>query len=315
MLFRTPRPGRPAAPAAPGSLAVLAALAPLALGAAALAGCEEAVDPFVNTDRYYTVYGYLDTDRDTQYVRVIPLRKTIDADEGPVRAVVTTTDETTGATVAWRDSLVAFFDGTTGHVFRAVFRPEHGHVYRLRVRRDDGVETTAATAVPLRREPVVAAPTFDPFLPRSIEQDVTWPRLDTEPLRTQVWFRLADPRRPGFFRDLVLDGLYDDAASGTNTAGGRRFRLRLARDADSLRKRYGITDAPALYAVGMKVTVPDAQWRAPGGVFDPDILIEPSVFTNVEGGFGFFGSVSQMGGEWALSRSVTEAIGFSWPNR
>ena len=299
----------------PAARRALALAGPLALAALALSGCEEAVNPFVNTDRYYTVFGYLNTDRDTQYVRVIPLRLTIDADPGPVRAVVTTTDETTGETIVWRDSVISFFDGTEGHVFRAAFRPQHGHVYRLLVRRDDGMETVARTAVPLRRQAVVAAPVADPFLPRSVEQDVTWPRLDTEPLRTQVWFRLGDPARPGFFRDLVLDGLYEDANSGTTTADGRRFRIRLARDADSLRRRYAIVDAPALYAVGMKVAVPDAQWRAPGGVFDPDILIEPSVFTNVEGGFGFFGSVGEMQAEWALSREVTETIGFSWPNR
>ncbi len=45
----------------------------LALTALALAGCDESVNPFVESDRIYSVYGSLDMNADTQYVRVIPI--------------------------------------------------------------------------------------------------------------------------------------------------------------------------------------------------------------------------------------------------
>ena len=35
------------------------------------AGCEEDVNPFVEEDRYFSVYGYLDTASNEQLVRVI----------------------------------------------------------------------------------------------------------------------------------------------------------------------------------------------------------------------------------------------------
>ena len=54
----------------------LRTLAPLGLLVSVLfvMGCEESVNPFVEEDRYFTVFGYLDTAAEEQFVRVIPLR-------------------------------------------------------------------------------------------------------------------------------------------------------------------------------------------------------------------------------------------------
>ena len=42
-----------------------------------LSACEEAVDPILDSDRQFTVWGTLDMNRDTQFVRVIPIRETL----------------------------------------------------------------------------------------------------------------------------------------------------------------------------------------------------------------------------------------------
>ena len=40
----------------------------------------------------------------------------------------------------------------------------------------------------------------------------------------------------------------------------------------------------------MRVHVGDENWISPIGVFDPDFLVEPGTFSNVDNGFGYFGS-------------------------
>ncbi len=121
-----------------------AALFPLLLLALGLlSACEESVDPFLETDRYFTLFGYLDTDLDTQYVRVIPLRRLVETPPpGPLDATVVSTDLVTGERVVWRDSVVTFANGRTGNVFYGVFNPHLGHRYKLEVADAQGRTTT-----------------------------------------------------------------------------------------------------------------------------------------------------------------------------
>ncbi len=43
-------------------------------GVLLLTGCEEEVNPFVEEDRFFTLFGYLDTASNNQYVRLMELR-------------------------------------------------------------------------------------------------------------------------------------------------------------------------------------------------------------------------------------------------
>lgn len=50
------------------------------------------------------------------------------------------------------------------------------------------------------------------------------------------------------------------------------------------------TEIVDLREISVRAYVGDENWVSPNGVFDLDFLVEPGVFSNVENGFGFFGS-------------------------
>jgi hypothetical protein len=57
-------------------------------------------------------------------------------------------------------------------------------------------------------------------------------------------------------------------------------------------------DAFGVSAMGLQIRVLDENWDPPEGIFDPEILAQPGTLSNVENGFGFFGSVGLYIEEW-----------------
>lgn len=278
------------------------------------AGCEEGVDPFIETDRSVSVYGYLDPDADTQFVRVVPLRRRIEVPEpGPLDVSVAIEDLATGAAYALRDSLVFFTDGTYGHVFWAPFAPVHERSYRLRVESPDGRTATAVTTVP----PFVRAAVGEPVVQGGgvTLQTVRWYGVDDVPHRVEVWYRLSGTEPEAPFQDIPV--VYGPSRLGRLEGDAWEIRVFLEADRDSVLEALGLEGAAevpyALYAVGMRLTEPDSAWRPPGGVWNPEVLAQPGVFSNVTGGFGFFGSVSEPTVEWTLSPEMTERVGYAYP--
>lgn len=287
--------------------AVCAAL--LLLGG--LTGCAEAVDPFIDADRYFTVYGYLDTAGDTQYVRVIPLRHAIGASDDEIDAVVSSTASETGERLVWRDSLVELSDGSYGHVFYAPFRPIPDRTYRLQIERSDGVTTSAETTIPPATRVEVLNPTV---MGAVVDQRVQWEDLDFPPFRVEVWYRFANLRPDQPFVEAVVT--YEDVGQ-INSESEWEVLVRLSRDRARVTQLLGVSEDAGLtlLGVGMRLAVSDEQWRPPGGVFDREILVQPGTFSNVENGFGFFGGVNQYAVEWALPRATVDRLGYGFPGK
>lgn len=293
-----------------------AVLAPIALVAAVLltSGCEESVYPFLDTPRYFTVYGFLSTDADTQVLRVEPVRRTVDIPPiGPLDAVVTTTDLATGTVTTWRDSVVRFTDGTRGHVFFGTFRAQHGRRYRLDVTRSDGMSTTATTRVPERLSPRIGLEPRPSDVTNGVAiQRVTFAGVTDEPRQVAVTYRFA-PIRPDYpFRDVRL--VYEAVNAGVKADDGWQVRVNYSKDVDSLQRLFA-GRVPPLYAVGVRLAQGDSLWAPPvgGSIHDFNLLIEPTAMTNVENGFGFFGSVGMQRAEWGLSRALLIALGLQSP--
>ena len=119
------------------------------VAAAFLASCETAVNPLIGEPRPFTIWGLLDTEADTQRVRIFSIEGEPGVDRpGSLDAAVTTTDLETGETLSWTPYRVTYGDSITAHLFQAVFRPVHGHRYRLDVTRSDGAVSTATVEVP-----------------------------------------------------------------------------------------------------------------------------------------------------------------------
>ncbi|QXD16514.1 hypothetical protein GQ464_006080 [Rhodocaloribacter litoris] len=283
-------------------------LGPLLLLVLLPAGCDDTVNPFEEEDRYFTLFGFLDTAADTQFVRVIPLRTTL-LPEGPepLDVHVTTTALPDGRVQVWRDSVIQYADGSFGHVFYAPMQVFPSWTYRFEVRRADGATTTAETTVPPATNVRVAPPAG---LSRP-EQTVLWEGIDFPPFRVEVWYRFASfpPTEP--FREVVV--VYGEERYGRRVEGGWQVNVALAEDRRAVLAQLG--EPLTLLGVGMRLTMSDDRWRPPGGVFDPELLVQPGTFSNVENGFGFLGAVNQFTAEWTLPEPVVTALGYAYPGK
>lgn len=279
------------------ALALLAASGPLA-------GCSEEVPPAGGIDETYTLWGALDPTADVQRLRVVPITATISrGDATPLDATVTSTDLATGVETAWRDSVVTFADGTIGHVYQAAFRPAYGSRHVIQVAGSDRPGVRAVVTVPPFIEPYRQQAQF----PAGLIYPVLWvdaPRLNRVRarfvLQTEACEVLIVEKEvaPITSRPVEFGWLVDLS-----------FRLEL--DGELTRLLNEAEGRPiALLSIGLTAEVASEDWRPPGGVFDPEVLVEPSLLTNVEGGFGFVGAAYPSALSWAPTLRELQATPF-----
>jgi len=280
-----------------------------------MGGCDDTVNPFVEEDRFYTLFGYLDTATDEQYVRVIPLRQDFAGiDDTSIDATVTTLEVESGNTTVWQDSVITYSDGSVGHVFHAPFTPIPGWTYELRVTRSDGIQTAATTTIPLITDVELDDPTISIA---AVFQKIRWSNVDSEPFRVEVWYRFLNfaPGQP-FLNAVIPYGNADEKYGKFVQDDKWEVLVRLTTDKEDVTKELGVSDdaEPFLMSVGMRLTMTNDSWRPPDGVFDREVLVQPGTFSNVNKGFGFFGSVNQYTHEWTLDPFITSLIGYTYPN-
>jgi hypothetical protein len=274
-----------------------------------LSGCEENVNPFREEARYFTLFGALDMNADSQFVRVTPIRQEVEFDDGaPIDAVVTTFDLTDGSVLVWTDSLFTFDDGSQGHIFLAPLRIQPGHTYRMEVERSDGIIASAETTVPDLPIPVV-----DPIADAGalfITQSVRWLGVDDAPFNVETFYRfLTAPGAP--FTDVAID--YEPGNQSSNTENGWQIRVDLSGDKDKILEVVPQPGRLTFMGMGMGITVLDDQFDPPGGRFDPEVLVQPGVFSNVENGFGFVGAMGRFTVEWIVPDEIVRNLGYVPP--
>ncbi len=282
----------------------------LVLAAVTLSACETTVDPFIEDDRFFTVFGYLDTATDLQAVRVIALGRVIGTTSDEIDAVVSSTEIETGVTTEWYPERTTFADSSVGSVFRGPFRPIPGYSYRFDVVRSDGASATATTTIPIATEIQVDEPivsTADAF------QRIFWSDISFRPFRLEVWYRFMGVHPSDPFSNAAI--VYDNTVYGGPKDGGWESLIRLTDDREKVSFALDVSpDAGlTLLGIGARLTMSDDQWRPPGGIFEKEVLVQPGTFSNVDGGFGFLGSVNQFTAEWTLSPEITTRIGYSVP--
>ncbi len=280
-----------------------------------ISACDDTVDPFVEEDRFFTVFGFLDTASDEQFVRVVTLRKTFGlSDEGPIDARVTTTAIEDGSVLVWQDSLIAFEDGSFGHVFHRAMRPIPGWTYRFDVTRSDGLQSSARTTIPLISTVALDSPSI---AVSTVTQKVRWENIDFPPFRVEVWYRFQNARPNQPFLNAIVTYPENIYGGPVNPGNNWEVVVRLTEDREKVTEKLGISGdaAPFLMGVGMRLTMSDNQWRPPDGVFDREILVQPGTFSNVENGFGFLGSVNQYAVEWTLEQDIVNRIGYTFPSK
>ena len=116
-------------------------------------GCEEPFNPIEQSDStLYSIYGYLDAGADTQWVRIMPIRETIDQPVLSIDATVTLREVNGSASTVMNDSLfyLTSDDGiVTGFWnFWTTMDVKPGTEYELSVENEDGSRTYAVVTTP-----------------------------------------------------------------------------------------------------------------------------------------------------------------------
>jgi hypothetical protein len=278
-----------------------------------VAACSEVVTPFVSSDRQYSLFGTLEMDRDTQFVRVVIISQDIEfAETAALPVVFRSHDLNSGDVVVWEDS-VFYFDGRPGHVFWAPLRIQSGHTYRIEVDPNDSdLLTAAVTTAP----PDVRGLVLDENLEvheidgtPSGTQRVVWQGVQAKPFRIDIWYRfLAAVRAP--FVDIRIPT--EPVSAASEDAHGWEIRVDLRQDHETLEDLIDVKSV-ALMGIGVEIVLLDEGFAPPGGTFDPDILSQPGAFSNVENGFGFIGIVGRFAIEWSLERESLDELGYISP--
>lgn len=274
-----------------------------------LAACEDTVDPILESDTDFTLFGTLDMAQDTQFVRVIPIRESLFPDNtGPLDVVFTSEDLVTGEQVVWRDSIVTFSSGATGHVFYAPLRIRPSHTYRIEIRPNGSdVVTRAETTVPDQPDIDVQPPNITGGVGGAIgtgTQTIQWSGLSQEPFRIELWYRfLTSEGTP--FSDILMP-----YAPQTNMVNSELdMMLNLTQDRRTLDTLVAVSST-ALVGIGVELTVLDNAFVPPGGVFDIEVLVQPGTLSNVENGLGFVGSVGRFPVEWVLTNDEAHRLNY-----
>ena len=268
---------------------------------------DDFIDPFSNEGRYFTVYGYIDAGQIEHKIRVIPVTRHQAIIEHPsdiqaaLDAEVTLTDLTTGEVIEWVYGLEALEDRTFAHVFTTQFVVHAGRDYRLDVTRSDGVRAWAITEVPYisdsafyQRGPISFSDDSS-----QVTQNIVIPG-DINPWRFEaIYLWTGDAFNRRVFVPYGRRGAANGATGWTTT-------MSLSDDQDAVNQTINESmlagsirdDTPLILAgAGLRMSMLDVNWQLPEGSNDIDIAF-PDRFTNINNGYGFFGSIGYYVQEW-----------------
>lgn len=275
-------------------------------------GCDgPTIDPFIE-GRHFTLYGFLHEFDNEHFVRVIAVRRspedipTPTSPHAEIDGRVTSTNLTTGAQHVWSHSLVQFEDGRYGHVFRATFVVRKGHTYELVVERSDGVKSIAQTTVPNLNDWQVA--------PAEIRDDTTSQTITWMGVGTPDDISISYCAKPvGALRCPSIVVPY--GRSGRRIEEGWEVDVQLSRDLQFVRQQLGVDETLTLELASMDMlfTALDENWVLPEEPFDAEEFAQPGALTNVENGFGFWGSISRSGASWIPDAEALAVSGFVPP--
>lgn len=276
------------------------------------AACDSAVDPIVETERPYTLWGWLDPTADRQKVRLFEIEPILEADDGtPSSATVTMTDMETGTQVAWRDSVVQFPSGSYGHVFIADTGVEFDRAYRLDAAHPDGQVSTVHVVTPPQTAPRVSD---IQNVRGNVRVRVDWdnaPRILDLYLIYHVTLTTARNPEPEAFR-LVLDSGIVVEETGSGFSVVVEPSLDIGEIYSALNVSPGGLTAIELLGIDVRPFIAAAEWRPPTGrTFDPELLVQPGTLSNVQNGFGFVSSGFEDSFVVQLSDEAARNAGFT----
>lgn len=260
-----------------------------------LSACENVIEPLTeDAERVFAVHGFLDMAADTQFVRVSALRPTVLDEERVLENVkVTSVNQNSLDAVDWIDSTIVLDDGTAGHLFYGVFRPESNVSYELKIIKDGSIAAKATTTIPDRPPYFASVPTGDTL---QFSQVVVIQGLSSVPYDVSVEYDVSRPEAAQSEK-ITIPYPPDD----TNVLGGWELEVFLKRDQFTALSQL---DWPAsgppleLRSVRASVAILGTEWG------------ETDAPKNLENAHGFFSSIGRFDLPWTLERSDVEKMGF-----
>jgi hypothetical protein len=201
--------------------------------------------------------------------------------------VFTSTELETGIQQVWKDSVVQLRDGDYRHVYWANFEPQYEYTYKLEARRSDGIATQVEVTVP----PQVLLEVQEPNL-NQINEIIVSVLIRGEPPalpKVTLEYHVRAGRVSVMYRAVLS---YNGIARSTED--GYLVDIDLIKDLGIVRGElldaFVPTDRIELLDMTLSVHVGNEGWESPSGTFDPNILVEPGILSNVENGFGYVGA-------------------------
>ncbi len=258
-----------------------------------LSACSETVDTRLQIDFPYSIYGIINPKSDTHAVRVFEITQNIAViNPDPIDATVTTAQIKSEKVHTWRDTVIQLNNDAYRHLYWSVFDAAMGETYHLNVTRSDGAQTKAMTTIP----PPITLQVLEPdtfltqqaIMPLKIDGNPpTLPRIDVEYILVGFDENGSNP----VFKPVT----FNYAGLQIPQTDGFLLNIDLRRDYLDIYKLFDEDDEVSpniidLRVINVTIHVGDSQWVSPIGAFNEDFLVEPGSFSNVENGFGFFGS-------------------------
>ncbi len=294
----------------------------MALGLSACSS--DFVDPFENEERYFTIYGYVDAQQITHRIRVIPvtrhqaiIRHPADI-QAALDAEVTLTDVSSGEVVEWEYKLESLNDGTFAHIFTTEYIVIPGRRYRLDVTRSDGVRAWAITEVPhIPDSAFYNLGSVDFSLDSSeVHQEIIVPG-GLNPWEFEAIYIWSGD---GFNRRVFVPYGRRGLEEGSNWITTMSLSADQAAVQETIRESMiagNIQDDTQLIltGAGLRMTMLDSGWLLPDDELLLDETVLPRTTTNINNGYGFFGSIGYYIQEWeACDLSKPLGYEFAEPN-
>lgn len=278
-----------------------------------LAGCEEDILMPEPSEKPFTLYGVLSPQLKEQSIRVYTVDERLQPiPPEPLAATFTSTDLQSGEVRVWQDSLIHEEPAGWVNVFWSPFEAEYGHTYHIEVTGQDGEKSEVTVSVPPMTEMVL--PDEASFTPELIPVRVQGgaPRLIHVKLEYLLEIQIANTLV--FYNRLIS---YDGQQHRESSEWV--IPVNLSRDYqtifESLLKDplFVASSGMTLHRLTLSLVVATEDWDPPGGAFDPEVLGEPGIMTNIEKGFGFVGAGYRDTLEWVPPEDLYTAAGFLVP--
>ncbi|GAB5519150.1 MAG: hypothetical protein RhofKO_14010 [Rhodothermales bacterium] len=273
-----------------------------------LVACDDSITPISgDVDGNFTLTGYLDTDADTQFVRVTPARfqfKWVDAT--PLDARVFTRNLSTGEETVWQDSLIRLTNGDLDHLFFTTAPVEPGVTYEFIVAPPNEPPTSARILIPssdsVNPGDINVRPTV---IEKVFVQDVDLVNINEAPDALDLIYRYIDPntRQPDTLTiTYTAQATQEGAWQGELIGRTWTFPVRLTDDRYTLLSHLEIPSDDStvvLVDITAEVVRLSPTWRVP---------IPRSIVVN---GYGFIGARTRYEHTWQIDPERLRELGFN----